>query len=58
MTTAQKQLLLRLNALLNEMSTACLEDEQFNDVVAGLGAFSRSVDEIAADLRYLLDGSV
>ena len=58
MTTAQKQLLLRLNAVLNDLSTACLADEEFNDAVAGLGAFSRSIDEIAADLRYLLEESV
>lgn len=57
LTTAQKQLLLRLNAVLNDMSTACLADVNFNDTVARLGAFSRSIDEIAADLRHMLEDS-
>jgi len=58
MNAKQKRLLLSLRTALFELSAECIDDTDFNDKIASLRAFSRSIDEIAADLSSLIDESL
>ncbi len=50
-----KSLLSKLACLLIQLSSECINDSEFNERIAELNIFSRSLDEIVADLQAYLD---
>ncbi|MGI6225702.1 MAG: hypothetical protein ACOYJ1_05530 [Peptococcales bacterium] len=55
MTDKQQEILCRLTNALYDVNEECINDPEFNELIASLGCFNKSLDEIESDIWHIIN---